>query len=61
EGNYPACRLLLISGHPATAELLSDAKSHGHSFDILAKPLHPTFILDTVSDLLPRNRDNADA
>jgi DNA-binding NtrC family response regulator len=60
-GNYPACRLLLISGHPGTAELLNDAISHGHSFEILAKPLHPTYILDMVTNLLPGNRDNADA
>jgi CheY-like chemotaxis protein len=52
-GNYPACRVLLISGHPGTSELLSAARDGGSSFEILAKPLHPTFILDTVSGLLP--------
>jgi DNA-binding NtrC family response regulator len=51
--NYPWCRILLMSGHPGTADLLNDAKSHGQAYEILAKPLHPTFILDTVSGLLP--------
>lgn len=59
--NYPSCRVLLISGHPGTSELLNDARSHGSSFEILAKPLHPTFVLDIVSDLLPANRENTDA
>jgi DNA-binding NtrC family response regulator len=54
-GNYPECRILLISGHPGTAELLNEAQEKGGSFDILAKPLHPTFILDMVSGLLPGN------
>lgn len=60
-GNYPACRILLISGHPGTAELLSDAEKQGRSFEILAKPLHPTFILDMVSGLLPGNEAAAEA
>jgi DNA-binding NtrC family response regulator len=61
KGNYPACQVLLISGHPGTSELLNDANAHGHSFEILAKPLHPTFILDTVSGLLPGLGNGADA
>jgi DNA-binding NtrC family response regulator len=59
--NYPSCRILLISGHPGTSELLNDARLHGSSFEILAKPLHPTFVLDIVSDLLPANCENTDA
>jgi CheY-like chemotaxis protein len=58
---YANCRILLISGHPGTADLLNEAESHGHTFDILAKPLHPTFILDTVTELLPGRRDTPDA
>jgi DNA-binding NtrC family response regulator len=59
--NYPSCRILLISGHPGTAELLNEAKSHGISYDILAKPLHPTFILDTVANLIPAKNNQLDA
>jgi CheY-like chemotaxis protein len=61
KGNYPSCRILLISGHPGTSELLNDARSRGSSFEILAKLLHPTFVLDTVSDLFPGNRNDVDA
>jgi CheY-like chemotaxis protein len=60
-GNYPACRILLISGHPGTSELLTAAGQQGTSFEVLAKPLHPTFILDTVSDLLPHNHNGIEA
>jgi len=51
--NYPDCHLLLLSGHPGTAALLEAAHQNGHDFQILAKPLHPNYILATVSDLLP--------
>ena len=56
KGNYPTCRILLISGHPGTSDLLGAANDQGSSFEILAKPLHPTFILDTVSGLLPEEK-----
>jgi len=48
----PECRLLLLSGHPGTTALLEGARERGHAFEILAKPLHPDFILDTVSNRL---------
>lgn len=60
KGNYPSCRILLISGHPGTSELLSSAQAHGSSFETLAKPLHPTFIIDTVSGLLPHTSNGAE-
>ncbi len=53
KANYPDCRLLLQSGHPGTAALLDAAREQGYDFDILAKPLHPAFLLDTVSQMLP--------
>lgn len=50
--NHPCCRLLLFSGHHSTQDLLEEAAKKGHMFDILAKPVHPAFMLDAVSDLL---------
>jgi CheY-like chemotaxis protein len=47
----PKCRILLRSGHAATAEILKAAIEKGHSFEILAKPFHP--LCDTVSDRYP--------
>lgn len=37
----PRCRIILISGAAATADLLDDARLQGHHFDVLAKPFHP--------------------
>jgi len=54
--NHPGCRVLLFSGQPDTSTLLEKAAKQGHHFDILAKPLHPTFILDKVESLLALNQ-----
>ena len=51
KANYPSCRIILFSGQPDTSRLLDEALKKGHHFDILAKPIHPGFILDTVSDM----------
>ena len=41
----PSCKILLFSGQAATADLLENARSQGHDFDILAKPVHPSELL----------------
>ena len=41
----PHCKILLFSGQAATADLLERARSQGHEFEILAKPIHPTDLL----------------
>jgi CheY-like chemotaxis protein len=41
----PNCKILLFSGQAATADLLEQAKTHGHEFEIVAKPIHPTDLL----------------
>lgn len=52
--NYPASQFVLVSGHPGTSELLDAARKNGQPFlEILAKPLHPTHILEIVASLLP--------
>jgi DNA-binding NtrC family response regulator len=48
----PACRLLLFSGQSITADLLAEAVTKGHTFDILAKPVHPALLLETAGNLL---------
>ena len=52
QASYPACHFLLFSGQPGTSGLLEEAKNKGYLFEILAKPMHPTFMLATVSDML---------
>ena len=61
KSNYPSCRVVLVSGHPGTQELLEIAHHRGHDFDILAKPLHPDLILDIVSSLLPGTPGSGEA
>jgi CheY-like chemotaxis protein len=52
--NYPNCQLVLVSGHPGTSDLLDAARRNGQPLlEILAKPLHPTHILEIVAGLLP--------
>ena len=42
---YPDCKVLLFSGQSATADMLATAKLHGHDFEVLAKPVHPSDLL----------------
>ncbi len=41
----PKCKILLFSGQAATADLLEHARTQGHEFEILAKPVHPQDLL----------------
>ena len=41
----PDCKILLFSGQAATADLLEQAKTEGHEFEIVAKPIHPSDLL----------------
>lgn len=50
----PSCRVLLLSGQAATADLLEKARSQGYVFDILAKPVRP-------ADLLAKLRNESSA
>jgi DNA-binding NtrC family response regulator len=45
---YPDCKILLFSGQAATADLLETAKSQGHNFELLLKPIHPSDLLAKV-------------
>jgi CheY-like chemotaxis protein len=56
---YPACKVLLLSGQAATADLLSVARELGHDFSLMAKPLQPTDMLSEVGKLaVPGARRN---
>jgi CheY-like chemotaxis protein len=44
----PDCKVLLISGNSRTSEVLKEAEGRGHMFDILAKPIHPSIILNCL-------------
>jgi DNA-binding NtrC family response regulator len=49
---HPACRVLLLSGQAATADLLRAARDKGHDFPLLSKPIHPTELLARVNKLV---------
>ena len=51
KANRPACHLVLFSGHAGTPALMEEAAKKGNTFEILAKPVHPLFMLDYVSSL----------
>lgn len=44
----PDCKVLLVSGNNRTADMLKDACELGYEFDILAKPVHPSEIIDRL-------------
>lgn len=48
----PDCRILLFSGQAATADLLATARRDGHTFAVLAKPVHPHDLLEQASRVI---------
>jgi DNA-binding response OmpR family regulator len=52
KNGHPSCRVLLFSGQPNTADLLAQAEADGHLFEIVAKPAHPTVMLDRAAHML---------
>jgi DNA-binding NtrC family response regulator len=57
KASQPACRTLLFSGQPDTNDLLEKAAQEGHLFEILAKPIHPTLLLDAAENMISTNPD----
>lgn len=45
---YPDTRVILFSGQSGTLALLDLAESRGFHFEVLAKPVHPTQIIETL-------------
>jgi CheY-like chemotaxis protein len=44
----PNCKVLLVSGNERTFDMLKEARERGHEFEILAKPVHPSEIIDRL-------------
>jgi len=49
---YPQCKILLFSGHPATLPLIEDARSRGHEFHLLLKPMPPDELLLEIGKMV---------
>jgi CheY-like chemotaxis protein len=43
---HPHARIVLFSGHATTTELLTKVRQRGHDFEVLAKPLHPSKLIE---------------
>lgn len=46
----PDARIVLFSGQAATVEILARARRCGYHFELLAKPLHPTQLIQHLRD-----------
>jgi DNA-binding NtrC family response regulator len=49
---HPKCKVLLFSGQTATSNLLDDARSKGHNFELLTKPVHPKDLLLAIREIV---------
>jgi len=47
----PRTRVLLISGQAGTIDLLEKARVEGHSFELVAKPIHPRKLIERLENL----------
>ena len=52
---HPGIKILLISGHAGTQDIVEAARSDGLSLDLLAKPVLPEDLLARVADILDSN------
>jgi CheY-like chemotaxis protein len=49
---FPDCKILLCSGQMIARDLLATARSDGHQFTLLTKPVHPKEILARVAECI---------
>jgi DNA-binding NtrC family response regulator len=49
---HPQCKILLFSGHPTTLRLIEDARSRGHEFHLLLKPMPPDELLLEIGKMV---------
>lgn len=45
----PTCRVILFSGQAASVDLVARARREGYGFEVLAKPVDPDVLLNTIS------------
>jgi DNA-binding NtrC family response regulator len=48
---HPDCKVLLFSGHAASAPSLKAAREKGYTFELLSKPVHPADLLARIRSL----------
>mgnify|MGYP003945484111 FL=1 len=55
QARFPKCHILLFSGQTATNELLGEAREHGLTWELLAKPMDPDELLAKVTSLAQKS------
>ena len=58
---FPACKILLMSGQAETSNLLETAEEQGHHFEILAKPIWPPDLLKRAEAIVKEGDSNSEA
>jgi len=48
---YPNCKILLFSGQAASLDLMEGARTQGHDFRLLQKPVFPSEFLSEIGQL----------
>jgi CheY-like chemotaxis protein len=48
---YPTTKILLFSGQAGIADILEESKAKGFEFPLLAKPVHPTKLIEGLKGL----------
>jgi len=48
---HPKTKVLLFSGQAGISEILEESKAKGFEFPLLAKPVHPTKIIEGLKGL----------
>lgn len=51
EEKHPKCQIVLFSGQASTSELVEKARSQGHMWELLPKPIDPEELLAKVASL----------
>lgn len=50
-GIYPATKILLFSGQAGITDILEEGKAKGFEFTLLAKPVHPSLLINELKSL----------
>ena len=50
--NCPGCKVLLLSGQVSILILLAQVQADGHDFVLVAKPVHPAVLIETIDEVM---------
>lgn len=48
---FPATKVLLISGQAGIADIVEESRAKGYEFPLMAKPVHPSKLIEMIKDL----------